>query len=127
MIRPEIKKQDRAVTIDVVVNLNCGLCVRPAARIVEECAAFVRKDGNRFGEKIRGVYLVDSSGAEYDCTSALNLLTSAAEQGKAFKIKVEGEDNPAEQLALRLYSALTSEDSLNLDFYRFEPGLKPED
>lgn len=72
-------------------------------------------------------YLIDHAGVEYDCSSIFAILSSAADKGARLTIKVEGDDLTAEQLALRIYSALAGEDSFNLDFYRFEYGLKPKE
>ena len=114
MERPEIKKQDGATTIDVVVNLNHGVIARSSVRLVEECKTFA--------EGAYKAYLVNPSGAEYDCKSSLEILLARPVKGAKFTIKVLGEDKLAEQLALRIYSALTSENSFSMDFYRFENG-----
>ena len=112
-MKPEIIRQDGTTTIDgVIVNLSPGMDAPSCERI---CGEFKGKE--------RKVYLVNSFG-EYDCSSILNLLAAYGEKGAKFTIKVLGEDKLAEQLALRIYSALTSSNSSNIDFSRFEERLE---
>lgn len=119
--KPEIERKGGATSIDVVVNLNHGMLLRSANRMSDECRAFVKDAGKLPDGRERKIYLVNSYG-EYNCASIIDILTAAPVYGGEFKVKVDGEDETAEKLALRVYSALTSENSLCMDFYRFEEG-----
>jgi len=63
---------------------------------------------------------LDKSGNEYDCKSVFRIVSAEAYNGAKFTIQVQGQDEKAEHYALRIYSALTSKDSFNMNFYRFE-------
>ena len=110
--KPPIKKENGETSIDVIVNLDQGLCARPSTSFVIECQSFLEDD--------RKAVLVNRSGEEYNCKSLWDVICSCAFFQSEFTIKVQGQDEKAEQYALRIYSALTSGNSFYLDFYRFE-------
>lgn len=118
--KPEIRKKDKATTIDVVVNLPHGVVMRTSTAIAAETQKFLESAKLDDGTA-RNAYLLDPKQGDFafDCTSCLNLMTLAIENGRRMQIKVDGEDNAAEQIALRIYSALTSGDSYKLDFYKY--------
>lgn len=116
--KPEIKRKDGATTIDVVVNLPHGVVMRTSTKIATESQKLLEDVKPHEGSP-RKAYFVDLQHGDLECTSCINLLTLAIENGRRMKVKVDGEDEIAELIALRLYSALTSGDSYNLDFYRY--------
>lgn len=119
-MRPEITKQNGATTIDAIVKIPTTTLMRTSTRLASESMRFLEEAKFPDG-KIRKAYYVDPKD-DYclDCTSCLNVMGLLSSQIPVLKIKVDGEDEVAERIALRLYSALASEDSIDLDFYRFE-------
>ncbi len=109
---PEIKIQSidgkEYTSIDAVVNLSHGLAMRPSDRIADECKKY-DKD----------VYFV-KEGEMWNGKRIIDLLSLGAAKDTELTILVEGMDEEAETLALRLYSALSSEDSYDMQFDRFE-------
>ncbi len=109
---PEIKIQSidgkEYTSIDAVVNLSHGLCMRPSDRIADECKKY-DKD----------VYFV-KEGEMWNGKRIIDLLSLGAAKDTELTILVEGMDEEAETLALRLYSALSSEDSYNIEFENLE-------
>ncbi len=109
---PEIKIQSidgkEYTSIDAVVNLSHGLCMRPSDRIADECKKY-DKD----------VYFV-RDGEIWSGKRIIDILSLGAEKGAEITILVEGDNLKAETLALRLYCALSSEDSYNLGFENLE-------
>ena len=129
MERPEIKRENGATSIDIVLTLKPGFACRTVTALANECQKFL-KDANLPDGKERKAYLLAQHKKEiYELrfTSCLELMAFGGEPGKKGVIKVDGEDEAAEKIALRLYSALTSEDAYNLDFYQFEPELRPKE
>lgn len=107
---PKVKISDGYTTVEAVMNLRYGLGARASATIARECNKYKRS-----------VYMIRDDRPDYKvrANSILGVMSLAAAQGKKLHIMVEGEDETAETLALRLYSAITPEDTLNMDFDRF--------
>jgi len=106
--KPEINKY---TSIDVVVNLSHGIVMASSKEIIDEC--------KKYGKK---VYIAkkDTPVSQFaDGKSMIDLISLAATQGAELHVFVEGDGAQAKNFALRLYSALTSEDSYDMDFGRF--------
>lgn len=117
---PEIKKESGVTSIDVILVLKPGFACRTVTALFLECQKFLDEAKAADG-KARMAYLIpDDANYPLRFTSCLDLLSFAGVPGKKGTIQVDGEDKTAEKIALRLYSALTSEDAYNPDFYRFE-------
>lgn len=120
-MKPEINKENGSTSIDVILALKPGFAMRTVTALALESEKFL-KEAKAADGKDRMAYLtVQEKKEHYDLKfiSCLELMTFGGEPGKKGTIKVDGEDAAAERIALRLYSALTSEDAYNLDFYRF--------
>ena len=121
---PEIKKDCGFSIIETAISLNYGFAtLRGASQLVKECekyprAVFICRHDYPEREDEQDKNLV-----QFNCKSIMNIIMIAAEDGTRVQIKVEGEDDKSERLALRLYSALTCGDSVHLDFDRFERCL----
>ncbi len=94
--------------MDVVVNLHVGICMNPSKEIIIECMKY-----NKHAYLIR-----DDKEQKYraNCRSMLDLVGIGAAKGDKLEILVEGDDEDAEEFAYRLYNAISSEDSYNMDF-----------
>ena len=100
-------------SLEAVINLHEGLCARPASQIIKDCKKY---DKDIFFINLNNEYSHHTSNSN----SVLYLLSLNGTKGTSFKIFVESTDEKAKKQALRLYSALTSNDSYNMDFERFE-------
>ncbi|MBD3248708.1 hypothetical protein GF336_01565 [Candidatus Woesearchaeota archaeon] len=119
--KPEMKKY---TSIDAVFDLDYGICARPAFRIKEECMeygkqVYISRKGSPFywanKKKLNTNMVINKA-----CTkSSIDLMCLGLEKGSEIEIMVEGDDEKSEELALRLYSALTCGNSYNLNFDRF--------
>jgi len=109
--KPELRKEEGFTYIDnVVVNAKPGIVMRPSVEIKKECEKYIP----------RSAYLVNKAGQDANCLSCTELMLMEIQMGKEVTIKVEGEDEKAEKIALRLYSALKSPNAYELDFDVFE-------
>jgi len=111
MEKPELSQNNGFVSLDLVVNLTYGIAARSACRIYNECEDYGRE-----------VYFARKNQPEEKkkTKDLLGLLALCVSRGTEITIEVKGEDKTAVNLALRLYSALTSKDSYDMDFGRFE-------
>jgi len=101
-MKPKVSVNEGWTTIDAVVNLKDGLCMRPSGKIVLECS--------KYPKKIFFKTYVDEFGdvsEKHDCSSIVDVMDAGAEFGAKIRIFVEGEDEEAERFALRFYSAVT--------------------
>lgn len=94
-------------SIDAVVGVNGGVGLGASAIIVKECLRYDRE-----------IYLVNSDGF-MSGKRVIDMISLGAAEGDTIRILVEGNDETAEDIALRLYSALISKDRYNLDFEKF--------
>jgi len=94
-------------SIDAVVNVKGGVGLGASSLIVKECMKYDRE-----------IYLVNSDGF-MSGKRVIDMISLGAAEGDTIRILVEGNDETAEEIALRLYSALTSKERYNLDFDRF--------
>ena len=117
---PEIRYEEGyAVTKEIEVRLECGICGRPAAAITKEC--------NKYDNDI----IINASQCEEEkCLiqdykrNMIELLGLGAERGKKLDVMVENiPGTHPERILKRLYSGLTSEDFYP-DFDRFGENLK---
>lgn len=120
-MKPEIKKENGATTLDAVVTLSNATLMRTSTKMVTESMDFL-KDAKFPDGRERKAYFMFPKTDDYcwKFTSCLDMMELLAMQNPEIRIKVEGEDETAEKIALRLYSALTTENSIDPDFYRFE-------
>lgn len=109
--KPTLTKHNGNIIFDVVVRTSPGFgTARGMMRFVDEC--------HKYSREIHVKNLHD--GREGDCKRIMETLMCSSARGEMLEFIVEGDDSEAEKFALRIYSALTSEDSYNMDFYRFE-------
>ncbi|MBW2993235.1 HPr family phosphocarrier protein [Candidatus Woesearchaeota archaeon] len=109
--KPELRKEKGFTYIDdIVVNAKPGMAIRPSLAITEECREYIP----------RKVYFVNKKGEDFNCINIMEIMFMGIQQGHEITVKVEGEDKEAERMALRLYSALKSENAYKMDFNRFE-------
>ncbi len=113
--KPELRREGGSTLIDhVVIKLRLGVIARCAAVIVRA-----------FGDYDEDVYLIraDRPDMKHDCKDIMSLMCMEGYFGTEVTIVVSGEDEAAEEIALQLYSGLTTTDSIpNLD--RFMGGLR---
>lgn len=108
---PPLKKKKGRTYIEAVVNLDHGFGPFIGLR------KFVSEAGS-YGKR---VYLKSPEDDSItDLYSILNAMRVSTPRGKKLEVIVEGTDKAAERMALRIYSGLTSKDSNNPDFDRFE-------
>ena len=111
-MRPKIKIQDidgkEYTSIDAVVNLHQGICMRPSDRIADECKKYDRD-----------VYFVRDKDM-WNGKRIIDIMSLGAEKGAEITILVEGDNEKAETLALRPYSAVSCEDSYDIRFENLE-------
>jgi phosphotransferase system HPr-like phosphotransfer protein len=107
-MKPEIK---RYTSVDAVVNIENGIVLTASAKIAKECLRHERE-----------IYFFANKDLPFvkcaDAKSVLELLVLEADKGARLQILVEGDDKAAEDIALRLYSAVTSHDKFSIDFGR---------
>jgi len=106
---PKIKKQNGFTTIDTIVNCHKGIAMRTARSLVEETRRYVNE-----------IYFLNNKQDLYDAKRILDLVMIDIEKDPKIKVMVEGNDETAKKIALRLYSALSSENSYALDFDRYD-------
>lgn len=109
--KPALRVENGYTLAEVVVNLNQGFgSMRGNCSLVQDCQKYER-----------GVWLrrIGQDG-KADCKSILQSLFAATIKGGRLQIIVEGEDEKARVQALRIYSALISEDTYNMKFDMFE-------
>ena len=124
--KPVMQKKDGEITIDLVVNVATSMLMRTSTRLATEGSRLLEEAKLPDGRKRKAYFVDPKEGYCLDCTSCISTMMLAASPGISLKLKVEGEDEAAEKLALRLYSAWTSEksapeskDECYLDFYRY--------
>ena len=125
--RPIVRSENGYAVVDAVLGMT-DLCLRPSVTIAQMCQREYRKDfRQRYLKVIKWPNDKPVPEGEYSCTSILELVSMAACQGTKLRIRVEekpetrkdGRDETAEELALILYSALTSSNKENIQFGRF--------
>ena len=112
-IYPTITTEKGHTYVDATVQLKLGLCARPSASIVRVTGRYKRevyfeKDGERVNGK-----------------SIMGIMMLAAGLGSKIRIIIQGEDLPAKEIALKVYSGVTTESDLYPNFDRFplpQPG-----
>ncbi|MBW2994844.1 HPr family phosphocarrier protein [Candidatus Woesearchaeota archaeon] len=107
---PKIKKEDGFTTIDAVINCHKGIAMRTARSLVEEAT--------RYKNKI--YFLNNNEQDQYDAKRILDLVMIDIEKDPKIKVMVEGNDEIAKKIALRFFSALSSKNSYELDFDRYD-------
>lgn len=114
LIQPTLRFQDGVTVSSISTRLRPGFGpLRCVAQFVDEC------------KKYSGRILMsheDTPEDDVEASSILGLLCLAAPTGTRLRITVQGTDLAAEQMTLRLLSALAGNDSLNLDFQKFVPA-----
>ena len=101
-MKPEIRKQEGFTFIDdVVIELSQGLVARPSALIKK---LFERYDNEVYLKK------KDNPDQKYNAKEIMDLMCLEGYKGLNVQIYVEGEDAEAEELALMMYSGLTTDD-----------------
>ena len=106
---PEIKKENGFTTIDAVVNCHFGIAMTTAKHLVVEAQTYPNE--------ILFYNLSDKS--DYNAKSILSLIGMGVQKDDPIKIMVEGVDETAKKIALRFYSALSSKNSYNLEFDKY--------
>jgi phosphotransferase system HPr-like phosphotransfer protein len=110
--RPDLSKTDGYTSTRVEVALNSGFgALRCCVQFLNEC---------RRHSRCILMARIDEEGEpiELDSITAVTMLSSP--RGEELRIFVEGTDQTAEHILLRLASALTGSDSFNLEFDYFE-------
>jgi phosphotransferase system HPr (HPr) family protein len=106
---PVIIRKNRYTMANAVVNMNYGICMTPGAMLAKRCKEYKKEI----------IFRKEDSEFCCDATSILELLSLGAAKGAKLTILVEGTDAESADIAMQMYSALTSENSYNLDFSRF--------
>jgi len=114
---PIIKREDGYTTIEEVeIGLFYGLCTRPCCLITKQCMHY--QGEVRF--RIAGTSANESVSGK----SIMGLMTLEPYHGRKLTINIEGIDEKAEELALRLYSGITTrniiDDYCSMYFNRLE-------
>ncbi len=113
---PGCPEGSKYISIDAVVNLNFGIGpLTTLARLGEECRKYQRQ-----------IFFVrkDRPDIRADGKDITALLLLEAVKGTELQILVEGDDEEAKTFASRLYSAVTSENSYDMDFKGHEEEVK---
>ena len=114
---PKVSVNEGWTTIDAVVNLKDGICLRTSADIKKKCKEYPKKI---YFKKDIDINDPRYSSKNYDAKDVLDVLEMAAEYRTRLKIFVEGTDEYAERHALMMYSAVTGNDSYDPYFDRYE-------
>lgn len=112
MEAPKPVKKGGYTSLEVVLGMADGLHARPSMSIVNECAKYAD----------RQIFLRNESGTngEKNCKNIMEVMMISAIRGARLRIRVSGEDEEAEKIALRLYSVLSCHDSCDLDFEKYK-------
>ncbi len=111
--KPELHQENGWTYVDAVLNLNYGMGLRSASEIV-------RKSMSHEGETRLILDVAGESPQIINSKSVMMILMHSIANGTPIRISVEGTDTEAGKMALQLYSGITSEFSLHMDFDRFE-------
>lgn len=108
--KPELREENGCILVDVVVNLNYGFGTkRGNYDFIKDCQRYDR-----------GVWLKrEEKDERLDCKSIFESFLACTPKGGKLQIIVEGLDDAARTQALRLYSALSSEDTYYMQFDRY--------
>ncbi|HRZ85324.1 MAG TPA: HPr family phosphocarrier protein [Candidatus Paceibacterota bacterium] len=106
--KPQLKVEDGYTITEAIVGLNLGLCARPCCLISKESLNYARD------------IFLEYEGNKVNAKSIMSLLTLGAAVGTKIQIFVEGDDNLAEEMTLKLYSGLTTKADIYPCFYRFK-------
>ena len=114
---PKISIEEGWTTLEAIVKLTEGICLRTSADIIKKCREYPKKIYFK-----RDISINDPgySKEDYDAKDILDVLAMSASYGTRMKVFVEGTDECAERHAFMLYSAATSSDSYNPYFNRYE-------
>jgi len=133
METPNIMKRNGYTMIDMVVRLRFGFgCVRTVSAITRECKKYpgeIYFQKSIYNSICPRTYANCTSQEilpqKYNCKKMLETMISVIDHEDRIRVSVEGDDESARRVALRLYSAITSEDdrdleNVNINFNRFE-------
>ena len=101
-----IEKQKGYTTAEVIAKFD--MHARPAREIAVYCDQY----------KEREIYL--ESEIEINCKSLMGVLSAGILKGEKIRIKVEGIDSKAEEIATRLYNALSIENDREIHSKLFD-------
>lgn len=99
---------NRYSSIDVVVNVEHGLGLSASSQIVQECSKYGRT-----------IYIFNKEflyGGYADGRRVIDIMGLGAAKGHELQIFVEGDDEEAEEILLKLYNGIRSEHKWDMKF-----------